>query len=256
MVLGTWNVSSLAGKEPELVREVERHQLDMVGLTSTHSTGSRTKLLERGWTLVSGVGQGVRHQAGVGILTSPRLSAALLEFSSVNERVASIGLQVAGGKALTVVCAYAPNSRVSGLLGVLGWYPGNGSNAHVGNDGETWSGVIGMNGLPDLNQSGVLLLDFCARHGLAITNTMFEHTWYRSVTLGRRSLIDFVIVSADLRPHVLDTRVKRGTELSTDHHLVVSWIRWRGRLPVLRPHEELDPNAESDSEFGKRVYLQ
>jgi len=65
------------------VREVDRYQLDMVGLTSTHSTGgSGTKLLERGWTLsFSGVAQGVRCQAGVGILTSPRLSAAVLEFS-------------------------------------------------------------------------------------------------------------------------------------------------------------------------------
>jgi len=33
----------------------------------------------------------------------------------------------------------------------------------------------------------------------------------------------------DLRPYVLDTRVKRGAELSTDHHLVVSW--W-GRMPI------------------------
>ena len=73
------------------MREVERYQLDMVGLTSTHSTGSGTKLLERGWTLhFSGVAQGVRRQAGVGILTSPRLSAAVLEFSPVNERVASM----------------------------------------------------------------------------------------------------------------------------------------------------------------------
>jgi len=44
-------------------------------------------------------------------------------------------------------------------------------------------------------------------------------------------MIDFVVVSADLRPYVLDTRVKRGAQLSTDHHLVVSWMRWRGRLP-------------------------
>ena len=28
---------------------------------------------------------------------------------------------------------------------------------------------------------------------------------------------------------VLDTRVKRGAELSTDHHLVVSRIHWQGR---------------------------
>ncbi len=38
-------------------------------------------------------------------------------------------------------------------------------------------------------------------------------------------------MSSDLRPRVLDTRVKRGAELSTDHHLVVSWIRWRRRKP-------------------------
>ncbi|KAI3362737.1 hypothetical protein L3Q82_001804 [Scortum barcoo] len=62
---------------------------------------------------------------------------------------------------------------------------------------------------------------------------MFKHkgvhqcTWHHQDTLGRRSMIDFVVVSSDLRPYVLDTRVKRGAELSTDHHLVVSWIRWQ-----------------------------
>ena len=40
LALGTWNVTSLVGKEPELMREVEKFRLDIVGLTSTHSVGS------------------------------------------------------------------------------------------------------------------------------------------------------------------------------------------------------------------------
>ena len=44
---GPWS-TSLAGKGPELVREMKRYQLDIVGLTSMHITGSGTKLLEMG----------------------------------------------------------------------------------------------------------------------------------------------------------------------------------------------------------------
>ncbi|KAK3529721.1 hypothetical protein QTP86_000821 [Hemibagrus guttatus] len=57
-----------------------------------------------------------------------------------------------------------------------------------------------------------------------------QYTWYQD-TLGQRSMIDLVVMSSDLWPHVLDTRVKRGAELSTDHHLQVSWIRLWRRMP-------------------------
>ncbi|KAI3363450.1 hypothetical protein L3Q82_012065 [Scortum barcoo] len=82
LAIGTWNVTSLGGKEPELVREVERYRLEIVGLTSTHSLGSGTQLLERGWTLhYSGVAQGERRRAGVGLLIAPQLSRHVLEFT-------------------------------------------------------------------------------------------------------------------------------------------------------------------------------
>ncbi|TWW70619.1 hypothetical protein D4764_17G0001020 [Takifugu flavidus] len=115
LALGTWNVTSLVGKEPEVVREVEKFRLDIVGLTSTHSKGSGTSLLERGWTLYhSGVADGERRRAGGAILVAPRLSAWILEFTPVDERVASLRLRV-GGRILWPKQQFS----VSTLFGVL-----------------------------------------------------------------------------------------------------------------------------------------
>lgn len=44
---------------------------------------------------------------------------------------------------------------------------------HLGKNSDTWRGVIGQHSLLDLNQSNVLLLEFCASH--SITNTMLKH---------------------------------------------------------------------------------
>ncbi len=88
-------------------------------------------------------------------------------------------------------------------------------------------------------------------------NTMFEQkvvrkcTWYQA-TLGQRSMIDFVITSLGLRLYIFNTRIKRGAELLTADHLVVSWIRWRRRLPhrpgkhkqVVRVNWELSGNRQ------------
>ena len=110
--MGTWIVTSLGGKEPELVQEVEEYWLKRVGLASMHSLGPGIQLHERGCALFhSGVARGERQQAGVGLLIAPQLSHHVLEFSPVKMRVVSLCLWV-GDRFLTVVSAYRPNSSV------------------------------------------------------------------------------------------------------------------------------------------------
>ena len=159
--MGTWNVTSLGGEEPELVQEVERYRLEIVAFTPVHSLGYETQLLKRGWTLFhSGVAHGERRRAGVGLFIAPKLSCHALAFCPVNERVVSLRLRV-GNRSLTVVSAYGPNSSadyptfLKALGGVLESDPTRDSiillgdfNAHMDSDCVTWRGVIGRKGLP------------------------------------------------------------------------------------------------------------
>ena len=75
-------------------------------------------------------------------------------------------------------------------------------------------------------------------------NTFFQHREihkfkrYRP-SMDQKSLMDFCIVLSDLFSDVLGVRVKRGAELSTDHHLVVC------SLQLLKPW----PNRKSNRSF-------
>ena len=214
-----------------------------MGISSTKRRGSGTVELNGGWKIFySGVDAAMSAQAGVGLLVSPSIAECVVDWISLGGRVCLLKLRLQE-RSLCILQVYAPNieshyeaflEEVEVALGkatsseslvLLGCF-----NAHVGIDNATWKGVIGQHGDPDINKNGRCLLQFCATNGLCIINTFFQHkrihkyTWYRD-SLGQRSLIDFCIVSADLFSTVSDVRVKRGAELSTDHHLVVCTLK-------------------------------
>ena len=95
LLLGNWNILTLTGKELELVEEAKRYHLDIIGVSSTKRRGSGTVDLDGGWKLFySGADPSMSAQAGVGILTSPRLSDCVSDWILLGSRVYMLKLKV------------------------------------------------------------------------------------------------------------------------------------------------------------------
>lgn len=240
--IGTWNICSLNGKKKELIEMAQEYKLDILGLAETKQKGSGIEDLDDGWKLFYvGVDASAHSQAGVGILISPQLMSKVVKRVHISSRVIIVRLTLPEEKILAIVQVYGPNtdSEYGDFLlkledGLSKLSPTDSVilmgdfNAHVGSDHHAWSNVIGEYGDPDVNKSGEKLLDFCESNSLSIMNTFFEHsdrhkyTWYREST-NQKSLIDFIVVSQDLRRYVTDVCIKPRAKLkSTDHRLVVA----------------------------------
>ena len=256
--IGTWNVRSLNGREQELIGEMKRYDLGVLGVSETRWKGNGAKSIDNCYVIFSGVSDG-RARAGVAVFLSEEMSRCVRSWQCVNERIVVVKLKVVGGEWLTLVQVYAPTNDSGGevkehfynklqkvtekvgrketliIMGDL--------NARVGKDSEVWGSVIGRHGEAVRNESGEQLLRFCAVNEMLVANSWYQHreihkyTW---VCPGRelRSIIDYFLVRKGDRVRVNDVRVVRGAEIGSDHHLVLLKISKMNRGGRHRKVEE------------------
>ena len=103
---GAWNIRTMRGRERELVEEMKKYRLEMLGVSETKARGNGEKAIGDVSCVFSGVQAG-RARAGVAVLLFDRLGRCLKEWKCVNERILRIRLKVEG-MWLTVIQVYAP----------------------------------------------------------------------------------------------------------------------------------------------------
>ena len=103
-------------------------------------------------------------------------------------------------------------------------------NAKIGSNNKGYELVMGKQATGSMNENGEKLADFCLDNDLVIGGSIFPHktihknTWV-SPDHVTENQIDFVCYSRKFRRSVLDTRVKRGADVASDHHLVTASVK-------------------------------
>ena len=104
------------------------------------------------------------------------------------------------------------------------------TNAKVGSDNTGRKEIMGKHGLGTMNGNGELFADFCTFNDLVIGGSVFPHKMMHKATWvspdGKtENQINHLTISRKWRRSLLDTRVKRETDVASDHHLLLGTVR-------------------------------
>ena len=90
--------------------------------------------------------------------------------------------------------------------------------------------VLGQHGRGVRNENGERLCEFCEMNGLVIKGTIFPHKEIHKATWtspnGRtKNQIDHTMIAKEYRSSVMDTVVRRGADVGSDHYLVETRLK-------------------------------
>ncbi|XP_055377908.1 craniofacial development protein 2-like [Condylostylus longicornis] len=219
-----WNIRSWAGREHEILLEMQKHKIDICAISETKRKG-KGELTYTDYILkYSGIAKSKRAVAGVGILINTKLIPNIEDTYYVDERIIKVVLDI-GKEKIHFLSVYAPDSSrkkeetdnfYENLQKEIDKIPTGEKtfilgdmNARVGNN--VVDGVKQRFSEDQTNENGIKLTLFCANNELRINNTYFNHkkqhkiTW--SNTRGSTSTIDYIITNRAIHPNIiLDVR--------------------------------------------------
>lgn len=246
--MGTWNVRGMKkhGKLSNIILEMERLNIDILGLSETKWTGQNKYESAEGKILYySGNDQSFDHH-GVGILMSKEISKSVTKFIPLSNRAMLIQMSAVPAN-LNIIQVYAPTAdkplveieEFYGQVEILLQHTKKHDinlimgdlNAKVGC--ISVPGVTGDYGLGDRNDRGDTLIEFCQENELMLANTFFKlhprrlYTWTSPQHTANnivRNQIDYIIINKRFRNSIKNCLTYPGADIKSDHNPVVATL--------------------------------
>ncbi|PNF31983.1 hypothetical protein B7P43_G06564 [Cryptotermes secundus] len=130
-------------------------------------------------------------------------------------------------------------------------------NSIVGD--ESYQNIVRSHGLGRRNHRGQMLIDFCERHGLIVTNTWFKkpkrrlYTW-KAPGDWRQHQLDYNLVKHQFRNSVKDVKTLPGADIDSHHNLLVA--KFRTRLKKIIRFQKRRPRWDLEKLYAQRQSVQ
>ncbi|KAK2714564.1 uncharacterized protein LOC136040318 [Artemia franciscana] len=152
-------------------------------------TGRGLEKFDDGYTIAYSEDPSI-HRPGVGVIMSSSANWAMASWNSVNERLMRVSC-VSNHTKLTIITCYATTNEADNnkkdtfcdmLQAVTKYVPSHDIlcvtgdlNAKIGMDRQHCPQVLDCHDIEEINENGVLLVDYALSNGLVISGTFFKH---------------------------------------------------------------------------------
>lgn len=192
--IGAWNVQTMyeTGKCSQVVGEMERYNLHMLGLSEVRWPGHGEKRLQSGYTMYYSGREDNRKEEGVAIVLSKGYRRFCRGVEYHNERIISASFSTSNKNInLNLVQIYAPQNGLlteqkeefyRNLQEVVDKLPQKDvniimgdANAKIGADNSGFEVVMGKHGMGEMNENGEFFANFYNFNNLVIGGSIFPH---------------------------------------------------------------------------------